>query len=185
MWAEIAYSEVVRTLPKGSSLLDIGSGSGEHAQGFCRAGFDVTTLDLNSPADIKGDYLKIFLTQQYDCIWASHVLEHQRNPGWFLDKCRIDLKAGGLLAVTVPPRKDEIVGGHVTLWNPGLLLYNLVLSRFDCSKADVYVQNYDISVLVRKYEIDLPALCMDHGDITSLADFFPMPVGEGFDGCAA
>lgn len=185
MWAEIAYSEVVRTLPRDSRLLDIGSGSGEHAKGFRRAGFEVTTLDLNHPADIGGDYLYTPFDEPFDCLWASHVLEHQRNPGWFLDKCRCDLKEGGLLAITVPPRKDDIVGGHVTLWNAGLLLYNLVLAGFDCADAEAYVDGYDISVLVRNHGAVLPDLNMDHGDIDLLARFFPVPVSEGFDGCAA
>ena len=185
MFAEIAYSEVLTRLPKGSTLLDIGSGKGEHAKGFRRNGFDVTTIDINHDADIKADYI---LTEgpSFECIWASHVLEHQRNPGVFLDKIFSDLMDGGLLAITVPPRKDAIVGGHVTLWNAGLLLYNLILARFDCSGADVYVSDYDISVLVRKNTAVLPRLNHDHGDIERLANFFPMSVHEGFDGlCAA
>lgn len=183
MNAEIAYSEVLRTLPQGSRVLDIGCGKGQHAEGFRRV-FAVQTVDLIHTADILGDYLDLRFLAPFDCIWASHVLEHQRNVGAFLDKCRKDLKEGGLLAITVPPRKDEIVGGHVTLWNSGLLLYNLILARFDCSEADVYVQDYDISVLVRKREIALPNLKMDNGDIDRLAAFFPFSVSEGFDGCA-
>ena len=182
MWAEIAYSEVVRILPRGSRLLDIGCGKGEHSRGFKRAGFQVVTVDLAHKPDITGDYLDVEL-EPFDCVWASHVLEHQRNPGLFLDRCFRDLKDNGLLAVTVPPRKDEIVGGHVTLWNPGLLLYSLILAGFDCSEADVYVQDYDISVLVRKRGFKLPELSMNGGDIELLAAFFPFPVKEGFNGC--
>jgi len=182
MWAEAAYHEVLSILPKGSTLLDIGSGKGEHAEGFRRC-YDVTTVDLTHSADFQGDYLGTFFKEPFDCIWASHVMEHQRNVGWFLDKARQDLKEGGLLAITVPPRKDEIVGGHVSLWNPGLLLYNLVLARFDCSKALVMVYGYNISAVLTKRTIDLPNIIMDHGDIARLARFFPMDVKDGFDGC--
>ena len=182
MWAEAAYNEVLRRLPKGSTILDIGCGDGGHAGGFRRC-YDVTTVDLTHEADFRKSYLDVIFCKPFDCIWASHVLEHQRNPGWFLDKCRNDLKDGGLLAVTVPPRKDAIVGGHVTLWNPGLLLYNLILAGFDCKNATVMMYGYNISVITEKQQIDLPDLKMDSGDIESLAEFFPMDVKEGFDGC--
>ncbi len=131
------------------TVLDIGSGSGQHAYEFRKHGKEVTTIDLSEPADYVGDYMKVFVPY-HDCIWASHVLEHQRDPGLFLEKCYRDLKDDGILAITVPPRKDAIVGGHVTLWNAGLLLYNLVLAGFDCSKASVKTYGYNVSVVVRK-----------------------------------
>jgi cyclopropane fatty-acyl-phospholipid synthase-like methyltransferase len=182
MWAEAAYNEVLSILPRGSRLLDIGSGRGDHAEGFRRC-YQVTTVDPNHPSDHRDDYLSIMFDKPFDCIWASHVLEHQRNAGWFLDKVRQDLREGGLLAVTVPPRKDAIVGGHVSLWNAGLLLYNLILAKFDCSDALVLEHDYNISVVVHKKMAELPDLVMDAGDIERLAAFFPMPVKQGFDGC--
>ena len=95
-----------------------------------------------------------------------------------------------LLAITVPPWKPQIVGGHMTAWNAGLLLYNLVVAGFDCSEArvsSVYASGpgyppYNISVMVRKKAAHLPALRMDAGDIERLATFFPMPVAQGFSG---
>jgi len=131
------------------SVLDIGSGSGEYAKAFKEAGKIVTTVNLEPPADIIGDYAHADCPA-VDCIWACHVLEHQRNPGLFLSKCLLDLKEDGILAVSVPPAKDEIVGGHLTLWNAGLLLYNLVMAGFDCSSAKVIHTHYNISVIVRK-----------------------------------
>ncbi len=41
---------------------------------------------------------------------------------------------------------------------------------------------YNLSVIVRKDRAALPALAWDHGDVDRLAEFFPMPVAEGFDG---
>jgi SAM-dependent methyltransferase len=148
---------------------------------------DVTTISLRSGADVRGDYLSHkfkcgLLAKKFDGIWCAHCLEHQRNPGAFLEKIFSDLKDGGILCVTVPPHKDSIVGGHVTLWNGGLLLYNLVLAGFDCSEARLLKDGYNISVLVEKRRADLPELNMDSGDIEKLAQFFPMPVQQGFDG---
>lgn len=164
-------------------VLDIGSGSGAQAQEFRRRGHQVTTISLIEPADIVGDYLETSFPFRFGTIWASHVLEHQVNPGLFLAKCREDLKEDGLLAVTVPPRKDQVVGGHITLWNAGLLLYNLILAGFDCSDAKVKSEGYDISVVVRNRAAQLPPdLEQDAGDIERLAHLFPMPVRQGFDG---
>jgi hypothetical protein len=110
------------------------------------------------------------------------VLEHQRNPGAFLDKVRRDLRPGGWLVVTVPPMKREIVGGHVTLWNAGLLLYQLILAGFDCREAAVRSYAYNVTVITRNRPVQLPWLAHDEGDIERLAEFFPNGAHQGFNG---
>lgn len=167
-----------------TTVLDIGSGGGDHADRFRNEGKQVTTIDLRSKkADYQADYLKFKVKlKPFDCVWASHVLEHQPNPNQFLKKCFSDLKDGGILAVTVPPLKHEIVGGHVTLWNAGLLLYHLILAGFDCRDAMVKAYGYNISVIVRKVKADLPELMMDCGDIEKLKEFFPFNAYHGFEG---
>ena len=175
------------------SVLDIGLGEGLHAEVFRRFGKRVTAVDFGgseyyqgrvSDAHRIGDYLEMSFEEPFDCIWCSHVLEHQRNVGAFLEKIHTDLREGGVLAITVPPRKPNIVGGHVTLWNAGLLLYNLVLAGFDCSEARVKQYDYNISVLVRKKSVDVDTLGLtfDIGDIERLAHLFPFPAKQDFDG---
>lgn len=161
------------------SVLDVGS-SEDHANIFRYADKEVITLNLYH-ADIIGDYC-ITDVPQVDCIWASHVLEHCPSPGLFLQKCLYDLKNNGILAITVPPMKNEVVGGHLTLWNAGTLLYNMIIAGFDCSQASVKTYGYNISVIVRKKLAKLPKLNMDFGDIEKLARFFPFPAEHGFDG---
>ncbi|AMS41165.1 class I SAM-dependent methyltransferase [Aminobacter aminovorans] len=171
-------------------ILDIGSGAGEHARIMRAAGKDVTTVSLETPADLIGDYCATHVLSEFDAIWASHVLEHQPDVGLFLRKCYRDLRPGGLLAVTVPPAKPDVVGGHLTTWNAGLLIYNLIVAGFDCRDARVsapYASGpgyppYNISVLVLKRRAALPPLRFDNGDIETLAPFFPVPVRHGFDG---
>jgi len=179
MNAEKAFNIVAESDCK--TILDVGSGDGIHAKKFRESGKEVYTISLIPPADIIGDFLDIDLPK-FDCIWASHVLEHQRNVGLFLDKCFNTLKDDGLLAITVPPLKHEIVGGHVTLWNAGLLLYNLILAGFDCSKAIVKQYGYNISVILRKKAISHKDLLMDYGDIEKLSKYFPFEAVHGFDG---
>lgn len=169
------------------TLLDIGSGppQGVNAANFFKElAKDVTRQDINPDykPDILGDFNNVATDKLYDCIWCSHVLEHQLNPNFFLTKIFHTLKDGGVLAVTVPPAKHEIVGGHVTLWNAGLLLYNLILAGFDCKDAAVKSYGYNISVIVNKRTAILPELNYDAGDINALNEFFPLGVYEGFDG---
>ena len=162
-----------------SSVLDIGSGGGSHATHFRDLNKYVTTVSLEPPADFVGDYM-LAEFGKHGLVWASHVLEHQLNPNLFLKKCFKE--CGRYFCVTVPPLKHEIVGGHVSLWNAGLLLYNMVLAGWDCADAKVMTEGYNISVLVEKKKAELPTLRMDSGDIELLAEFFPMDVQQGFDG---
>lgn len=169
-----------------SRVMDIGSGEGLHAEVFRQHGKEVVTVDRSThwgTPDILGDFTAVGYQKDIDLFWCSHVLEHQRNPGDFLDVLAYIAPEGSLIAVTVPPAKHNIVGGHVTLWNAGLLLYNMVLAGFDCKDAHVKKHEYNISVVVRKKKIEqLPNLHMDVGDIEKLAPYFPMPVGQEFDG---
>lgn len=174
------------------SVLDIGCGSGKHSLLFHEKGKDVTAIDLRPPKaapfiTVEGNYIYYTCAKgEFDCIWASHVLEHQLNPHTFLTKIFHDLKPGGVLAITVPPLKHEIVGGHVSLWNMGLLFYRLVLAGFDCTEAIGKAYDYNISVIVRKKpsDVKLHDLGFDSGDIEKLQKFFPRGHSwpEGFNG---
>ena len=167
------------------TLLDIGSGPKSAAHSFfSESNKEITRQDINPDynPDLLGDFNNLATDKLYDCIWCSHVLEHQLNVNHFLTKIFHTLKDGGVLAITVPPRKDEIVGGHVNLWNAGLLLYNLILAGFDCKNAAVKSYGYNISVIVEKKTAILPNLNYDAGDINALNEFFPLGVFEGFDG---
>jgi hypothetical protein len=70
------------------------------------------------------------------------------------------------------------------LWNPGLLLYNLVSSGIDCSESYVHQRDYDICVVVRLKTFDLSEikLTYDRGDVDLLSEYFPFDVKEPFNG---
>lgn len=179
----LAYQDV-------ETVLDIGCGNGEHAEIMRSTGRQVFTIAKTGKADFIGDYLDYRIDRVFDAIWASHVLEHMPNVGLTLRKYFQDLRDNGVLAITVPPLKSELVGGHLTLWTPALLLYNMIVAGFDCSEARVspcYANGpgqppYNLSVIVRKKEAILPDLVCDAGDIERLARFFPCPVWQNMDG---
>jgi len=175
------------------SVLDIGSGEGAHSRLLEKMGKQVTSIDFGRSiyyartsehrTTITADYLNYDFGHTFDAIWASHVLEHQPNVNLFLRKIYQDLKDGGVLAITVPPLKHEIVGGHLTVWNAGLLLYNLVMAGFDCREASILQYGYNISVIVRKKPIsDHPQLAYDAGDINLLRAYLPPGTREPFNG---
>ncbi len=163
------------------SVLDIGSGGGEQSRFFRHFGKDVFSINLTGNADYIGDFTQMKLDRQFDVVWCSHVLEHQRNVGIFLEKVYAAVRDGGVLALTVPchPR-ERMIDGHLTSWNAGLLCYNLILAGFDCRKARI-LQTYELNLIVEKK----PALLEVDGkmavpDMTTpletLAQFFPFPV---------
>lgn len=137
-------------------FLEVGCGNGAHAD-HVRAQIvfgSVECIDFSGkhgdPGHITGNYEAHEFDRPFDAIWTSHVLEHTQNPGLFLHKLHRDLREGGVLAINVPPLKQEITVGHVTLWTPGLLLLNLVKSGFDCSDAAICQHGYNIGVVLRK-----------------------------------
>ncbi len=188
------------------TILDIGSGDGQHSEYFKQHGKMVTSIDYGeSPyfeqtpdkdQFIIADFMKYdFGNIKYDAIWCSHVLEHTLNPHLFLIKINELLKDDGILAITVPFLKQQIVGGHINLYNTGILLYRLVLAGFDCSNAIAKKYQFsknliNVSIILKKKKIDiLNELGFDAGDITKikkylppLINFYPWVNDVSFDG---
>ena len=168
-------------------ILDVGAGKNEyHAQRMRSQGLNVETIDLFPISTYQGNYNEYEFTKPFDAIWCAHVLEHQPNANQFLKKVHHDVKEDGVVAITVPPLKHQIVGGHVSLWNAGLLMYNMVLAGFNCSNARVKKYDYNISVIVRKDSFVMPTLTYDTEDMNILKPYFPPNMiknwKKGFDG---
>ena len=143
-----------------------------------------TKVDTDKIRNIHiGDVNTIDIKERYDAIWAAHILEHQVNPNIFLTKLHSLLNEGGYLTIVVPPRKPFIVGGHVNMWNGGLLLYHLILAGFDCSEAQLLQYDYNIGIVVKKKTIyPTPKINYDLGDLDILEKYFPIKICEGFNG---
>jgi len=174
-----------------NSVLDIGSGSGDASIQFLNAGKKVTMVDLIPQPEntkhenciyIQSDFNKVEVGT-FDCVWCSHTLEHQLNVNSFLVKLKKSVKENGIICTTVPPMKHDIVGGHVTVWNAGLLLYNLVMAGLNCSQAKIKTYGYNISVIVKKKQFNLPKnLKYDEGDIQLIHSAFPFGAINKFNG---
>ena len=164
------------------SLVCIVGGTEAEGKAIRDSGHTPVAIDY-SRSGMRYEYLPR-LAEQYDGIYCAHTLEHVRNVGIMLDAMHEELKDEGLLCIVVPPAKPEIVGGHLSIWNAGLLLYNLIRAHFDCKKAAVRSYDYNVAVLVRKVHADYQDndLKEDNGDIEILARYFPFPAYQDMDG---
>lgn len=183
------------------SVLDLGSNEGLVSHIFKFLDKDVIALEPCTPftslpeitiypPDIERDYLDVKFSKKFDAIWCSHVLEHVRNPGQFLEKIFDDLHDDGFLALTVPFHDlggdiFSIAIGHHNHYNTALLIYQLVCAGFDCREISVAVFNNQIGLILKKKPNNLPKVSAAltqgagwMGAAKNLADFFPFPINS-------
>lgn len=170
------------------TLLDVGGAFNRHGKVFAKCGIRVSNIETQRRfhPTYLGDYNKFRFEDKFDIIWCNHVLEHQVNVNMFLSKLLDD--CSGYVVITVPRQAEQdntekIVEGHVTWWNAGLLLYNMILAGFDCSEAMVCTEGYNITVICKAKRIEkMPEVYMDRGDFDLLDKYFPNKAIQGFDG---
>lgn len=176
------------------TVLDVGAGECKQATYLKEKGKTVFTCDYGSGHnsidvsnyDYVGDFNSLDIPRKFDAVLCSHILEHQLNAHQFLKKAVSLTNEGGYIVVVVPPRKPFLIGGHVSLWNAGLVLYHLIMTGVDCSR-ECYIKQYDynIGVIVRKSSFDIDSLDItyDGGDIDNyLYKYFPFEAHDGYNG---
>ena len=181
----------------GEFLLDVGAGSLSHSKYFASKGKQVTAVDfgtstyaLNRPAThreignieiIETDFNEFVSQKKWDIVWASHILEHQKNAGEFLINCLQHTKESGLLVLVLPFPHEEIWGGHLSYWTPGLLAYNLVLAGTSMAESSAFESHGEFVLVVKKKSIDLEGLNLsfDSGDVEKLSVYLPNCIKEG------
>lgn len=173
LWATLK----ICAAPDVKTVLDIGSGAGEHARLMRHFGKEVFTNDWKTGCDYPGAITDIdFEGKQFDAVLCSHVIEHQRNVGQFLDKLVSLVKDGGLIAIAAPSHTQfGFVVGHLSVWSMPLLAYNLVQSGVDCGQAQG-LQDNESTLVVRKKMIDFSQIKEASWNETNLVS------GQGLDG---
>ena len=167
-------------------VLDVGVGKGRHAFSFIANGSMVAGLDVNLPPldDPRYEHIHGSLElwepagREFDMIWCSHTLEHLPNVQAALIKLRSVLKDGGTLAIAVPTdRQNRLHVGHLSLWTPAHLVYNLVCAGWDCSEAIWYTEYCTIGLIVKKTDdINYEGRTGMPSEVTWLNQYTPVPV---------
>lgn len=117
--------------------LDIGSGAGVHSAILRHAGLEIFQLDKYSEtAEYQVDFLEHDFDQRFDVIFCSHVIEHQRNVGLFLDKIFDILSEEGVLIISAPKHAAEtLIEGHLNSFIFPYFLQHLIHAGFDCKNG--------------------------------------------------
>ncbi|MBI2970716.1 MAG: sulfotransferase [Gammaproteobacteria bacterium] len=175
-------------------VLDIGCGTGGGRSVLVTSGKRVSGLDTHPAGDVavlegygaftyvQCDFRKFEDERRFDAVVCSHVIEHMPDTEAFLRQALSFLKPSGIFCIIWPPPKPTIVGGHVHVFNMGLMLYNLVRLGVDCRGVDMLRCGYSLAVVGRLRWFESPPLKNDAGDIESLSPWFPFPACQNFDG---
>ena len=144
---------------KFKTSLDIGCGDGVHSDIMKHAGLKVTGVDKYSDkADFNMDFMSYTRARQmdFDVVFCSHVIEHQRNVGDFLDRIYDVLSDDGVLIITAPNIDYNLVDGHLNSFIFPLFLLQLIHAGFDC-KNGKFLGAFENSFIVTKakdFELD-------------------------------
>jgi 2-polyprenyl-3-methyl-5-hydroxy-6-metoxy-1,4-benzoquinol methylase len=189
--SSVAFNKCLEKKP--TTVLDVGSGGGEHAREFSKNGAKVTCIDFGTSVYaqkaipdtqievVYADFTKWEPASQYELVWASHVLEHQRNVGLFIEKLIECCSPDGYVAITVPNPHRNLWGGHLSLWTPGFLAYNCVMCGLDLSDGIMLYGHREFSAIFKPRRVTLPELSYDSGDIHKIQHLFPAGFGEDVD----
>ncbi len=133
----IEYLLSKENFKKGFKALDIGGALGNHCQIMREFGLSVDIIDkYEEKAEFVGDFNKYDFKKKYDMIYCSHVIEHQRNQGFFLDKIFDLLNENGELIISGPKHPAErFVEGHISTTILPVFLQMLIYAGFDCKKG--------------------------------------------------
>ena len=177
---------------KFDTAIDIGCGHGDFFKYLNEKGVQVkgTGIDM-MPEDkitykgfkyIKSNFNDYEPTENYDLIFSSHTIEHNPNTEEFLKNFFKFGKPGGLFCLVWPPPKPQIVGGHVHIFNLGIMMYNIIRTGVNCKNVKMIKVGYNL-VIVGEYDFfDLPTLTYNRHEIEMLKDYFPFPAVQAFDG---
>lgn len=150
---EFLVSESENIQNKYKNALDIGSSHGNHTKIMRHFGLKVDQIDkYEKHAEINSDFNSYDFKKKYDVIFCSHVIEHQRNIGFFLDKIFDTLTDFGVLVISGPKHPAErFVEGHIQSTIMPIFLQNLIFAGFDCKNAKILsIAGIENSFIVKK-----------------------------------
>ena len=135
---------------KFKTCLDIGSGEGVHTAILRHAGLEVFQVDkYSTTSEYKVDFIEHKFDRKFDVVFCSHVIEHQRNVGLFLDKIFDILSDDGVLIISAPKEDHNLIEGHLNSFIVPLFLQQMIHAGFDC-KDGKFLSTIENSFIVSK-----------------------------------
>jgi 2-polyprenyl-3-methyl-5-hydroxy-6-metoxy-1,4-benzoquinol methylase len=154
-FALIEYLLSKKSFTKNFKVLDIGGALGHHSSIMRSFGLSVDLIDkYEKKAEFQEDFNKFNFKKKYDMVFCSHVIEHQRNQGAFLDKIYDILKDNGDLLISGPNHPAEhFVEGHISTTILPVFLQLLIYAGFDCKNGKLMsLGGIENSFIVKKAE---------------------------------
>jgi len=112
------------------TILEIGAGAGQASYWFEKSGFIVTGIEpdkrnsqlinqkLKHGKCISSFIEDLDMTEKFDIIWMSHVLEHLIRPDIFLQKINNNLNPSGIFFIEVPNCENQSLLKSTILTQP-------------------------------------------------------------------
>lgn len=111
--ADLDFSLMYLPFQRNGQLLDVGCGNGQALQFMAELGWQVQGVDFDPQAvqiaqkkgleiHLGGLEDRAYLSDSFDAITMSHVIEHVHDPLSLLGECRRILKPGGRLVIVTP-----------------------------------------------------------------------------------
>ena len=141
------------------TAIDIGSGDGKQTEILRAAGLEVFQLDKYSDkAEYKVDFISHNFDQKFDIVYCSHVIEHQRNVGNFLDKIFDVMSDDGLLLISAPKHPAErLIDGHLNCFYSTYFIQQLIHAGFDLKNGKylscINIENAAIVSKAKNFEL--------------------------------
>lgn len=135
------------------TVLDVGCGEGIQGRILADYGKTVTGLTITQPCKclenvIYENFLEFAPTEQYDVVFASHIMEHMADERDFVLRLKRCVKKDGCMAITVPAREKNIMFSHIHSYNAGRILRFLLMAGIDCSEAQILEYGYNLSIII-------------------------------------
>ena len=118
---------------KCKNALLLGNFNSQHKTIIKKFGFKINAMSKSNINSIF--HLKKF-QKKYDVVICNHVIQYQRNTGFFLDKIFDILNDKGVLVISGPKNSPEILmEGQISTCILPVLIQNLIYSGFDCKNG--------------------------------------------------
>lgn len=177
---------------KFTTVIDIGCGKGDFFNYLNDKHVSVkgTGIDMMNESEllykdftyIKSNFNDLKINERFDLIFSSHTIEHNPNTEDFLKLFFSLGKPNGIFCLIWPPPKPQIVGGHVHVFNLGLMLYNVIRIGVNCSNVKMLKSGYNLCLIGRYDFFKLPKLTFNAFEIELLKDYFPFLAKQAFNG---